>query len=308
MPFVKVAQIGATGNVGTPIFNALAGSNKFDLTVVARPESKFVAPEGVKLVRANFDNHDEVVAALKGNEAVVITVGRSAGDLFTAQKKLIDAAIDAGVQRIIPSHFGGDTESASSGTQMMYAAQIKVINYVKEKAAEGKITWTSVMTGPWLDFGLQTGLLGFKVKDRKITLFDGGSRKHNFTLLPTIGQAVISILAAPEPAQFANKALRIHDFYVSQTEILAILEEELAKRQDGTSFETEDVSTVEIGSKAREALLRGENNIQNVMAMLRFDLFGAESSAAWGSEDDNGSLEIQEKGTEELREVLKKAF
>ncbi|CAG8774644.1 111_t:CDS:2, partial [Acaulospora colombiana] len=91
-------------------------------------------------------------------------------------------------------------------------------------------------------------------------------------------QAVISVLAAPETAQFANKALLIHDFYVSQTEILAILQEELAKRQDG------------------------EHNMQNVMAMLRFDLFGAESSAAWGSEDDNGALGIREKGVEELRE------
>ena len=52
----------------------------------------------------DFNNRQELVEALKGNEAVVITINRR--ELEVTSKAIIDAAIDAGVKRVIPSEFG----------------------------------------------------------------------------------------------------------------------------------------------------------------------------------------------------------
>lgn len=57
----------------------------------------------VKVVKVDLDNHQELVNALKGNEAVILS-GKG------EPERVIDAAIEAGVKRIIPSEFGGCVE------------------------------------------------------------------------------------------------------------------------------------------------------------------------------------------------------
>ena len=51
----------------------------------------------------DFSNHQELVETLRGNEAVVITIGGL--DLEAPSIAIIDAAIEAGVKRVIPSEF-----------------------------------------------------------------------------------------------------------------------------------------------------------------------------------------------------------
>ena len=60
----------------------------------------------VKVVKVDFNNHQELVNAFKGNDAVAITMG-DALNLDKNSKPIINAAIQAGVKRIIPSEFGG---------------------------------------------------------------------------------------------------------------------------------------------------------------------------------------------------------
>lgn len=54
----------------------------------------------------DFGNHQELSNALKGNEAVILSFG-GLENLDTNSKVIIEAAVSAGVRRIIPSEFGG---------------------------------------------------------------------------------------------------------------------------------------------------------------------------------------------------------
>jgi uncharacterized NAD-dependent epimerase/dehydratase family protein len=74
--------------------------------VLTRPGSKFTAPENVIRKDVDFTGVQSLADAMKGNEALVITIGRTAGDVFAVQKTLVDAAIEAGIKRVIPAHFG----------------------------------------------------------------------------------------------------------------------------------------------------------------------------------------------------------
>jgi len=95
------------------VLEALIGSGKFNITVVARHTSKSELPanDNVRLVKVDFSSHQALVDTFRGNDALVLTLG----DYLNLSKNtliLADAAIDAGVKRIILSEFGGSVFSS----------------------------------------------------------------------------------------------------------------------------------------------------------------------------------------------------
>lgn len=66
------------------------------------------------------------------------------------QQIIIDAAINAGVKRFIPSEFGADT-LGKAGELAIFQGKSEIRKYLEKKAAEGKITWTGIANGPALD-------------------------------------------------------------------------------------------------------------------------------------------------------------
>jgi uncharacterized protein YbjT (DUF2867 family) len=53
----------------------------------------------------DYSDHNALVEVLNGHDALVITVGHLP-TLAKNSKLLIDAAIDAGIKRVIPSEYG----------------------------------------------------------------------------------------------------------------------------------------------------------------------------------------------------------
>lgn len=67
------------------------------------------------------------------------------------QKSFIDAAIQAGVKRFVPSEFGGDTsnEKGAGLLPAFFRPKEEVVEYLKGK--EGVLSWTAFVTGPFFD-------------------------------------------------------------------------------------------------------------------------------------------------------------
>jgi len=63
------------------------------------------------------------------------------------QKKLIDAAITAGVKRFVPSEFGSDTrnEKAMGILPQYFKGKRGTVEYLKER--EGEIAWSAFVSG-----------------------------------------------------------------------------------------------------------------------------------------------------------------
>ena len=95
-----------SGSLGAPILTALLGAPDLTPTVISREESTATFPDGVRVVKAKLDDEDSLVAALQGQDAVVVALTTFADD---AQYKIIDAAIKAGVKRFIPSEVGKES-------------------------------------------------------------------------------------------------------------------------------------------------------------------------------------------------------
>ena len=98
MPISNVALLGADGNLGPAVMSALLEA-KFKVTVLKRESSKSKSsyPATVHEIRIPDDfNHRALVQALEGQDAVVVTI---TGSQIENQKKLADAAVEAGIQR-----------------------------------------------------------------------------------------------------------------------------------------------------------------------------------------------------------------
>ncbi|KAG9053869.1 hypothetical protein FS842_006906 [Serendipita sp. 407] len=285
MVFRNIVVVGAGGKLGAPLFQTLLQSNepKFTVTALIRSSSSYTLPEGVdqdraKLAKVDFDDQPGLVNVLRGQDAIVFAFG-AGPDLIPTSKTLIDAAIEAGVKRVIPSEFGNDEIPL---TEPLFGNKQVVQKILQEAASQGKITYTLIRNGPWFDLGF-TLALGFDIQARTATLYDNGDRKFHTTTVPSICRAITSLLA--DSSQSVNKVVHIHDFFITQLDVLKVTEE-----ITGSKFAITKVDTNEMAKSAMEGLSRGEFIPQNIFGAIRASVWGEKSAARWDENDDSAAL------------------
>ncbi|KAH7389730.1 hypothetical protein DE146DRAFT_665084 [Phaeosphaeria sp. MPI-PUGE-AT-0046c] len=256
MSITNVALIGGTGTLGAPVLKALKGS-EFNVFVLNRQTSKSVYPRTQVITVPDDLNVDDVAQALreKDIDALIITI---AGSHVESQKKLIDAAFKGGVKRVMPAEFGSCDSADDKTNEILPLMKGKkdvrdYLTQVQEKDRQGadRLTWTSLVTGHFFDYGLTCGLLKFDVKGRKAYILDGGNIKFSGSNLDFIGKAVVKIL--DKPKETANKLLYVHSNYVTQLELLEVLE-----KATGDKFERINQSSEEELSVVRPKMLNGD--------------------------------------------------
>jgi hypothetical protein len=71
---------------------------------------------------------DQLVAAFRGHDALVSALP---GRPYTVHLRMIDAAVQAGVKRSIPSEYGDNTCNTAADLVPLYADKTKVVAYIK---------------------------------------------------------------------------------------------------------------------------------------------------------------------------------
>lgn len=111
-PTLSLTHHQAGGNVGRYITNALLETGNFTVTAVTRADSQNALPDAVAVKKVDYGMPDALVEALRGQDALVITIsGRS--PMQVIEEKLVRAAAEAGVPWILPNEWSPD--SASEG-------------------------------------------------------------------------------------------------------------------------------------------------------------------------------------------------
>ena len=93
---------------------------------------------------------------------------------------------------------------------------------MKEAAKEGKISYTFIITGPFADWGLNNGFLGFDLKNHQVTLYDDGQKEVTFTPIRDVGRFIVATLKNPSEA--INKSLFLGSFTTTQSKFLEAIE------------------------------------------------------------------------------------
>lgn len=252
----KIAIVGATGQIGTPIVSALlaSSSNKFTITALTRSSSSTPIPKGIVSVPISYDSHDSLVSALKGQDVLIITLSvRAPPD---TQAKLITAAADAGVPFVFPNVWGCDPSDPIVAKDMIIGDAIRGATKSIEEKGVGK--WIGVVTGFWYEYSVALGPWSFgfdwtKAKGERggeVTFMSGGETKMCTSTFEQVGRAMAALLSLPirgEPGRsldsFANQWVYISSFRVSQRDMLDSILRVTGDQSNDWTIKHEDAQT-----------------------------------------------------------------
>ncbi|KAH6609156.1 hypothetical protein Trco_002502 [Trichoderma cornu-damae] len=219
MAYKNVAIVGASGSIGKIILEGLVAAGGFNITVVSRKESAATFPSGVTVHKSDFSDAD-LQSAFKGQDVIISALGATS---FGEQKKLVDAAVAAGVKRFLPSEFSSSSQDAAVLQLLpLFGQKSELIDYLKSKQSAG-FSWTGVATSLLFDWGLGNGFLEYDIANKTATIWDGGDKRFTLTNEKDLGAAVASVLKKPEDT--ANKYIFVSSVETTQNEILSALEE-----------------------------------------------------------------------------------
>lgn len=294
----SVIVVGASGNLGPSVLQALLASS-FKVSVLTRADSNSAAtfPENVTVHTTDY-TPESLEAALKGNDAVVSVI---AGAALGEQRKLIDAAIAAGVKRFIPSEFGSNTDNKDAQQLVpVFSRKVEIREYLESRVADG-LTWTGIVVGPVFDRSLKLGFLGFDILAKRATIYDSGDRRFTTSTLALVASAVVGVLLNPE--QTANKYVYVGSFTTSQNEILAAL-----RSITGDGWTVENTTSEEKVNLGKENVLKRRDSAAIrplVTAAMYHERGGSDYEKDVGLSNDLLGLKQRQSLVDAIKDVCK---
>ncbi|KAJ5715769.1 uncharacterized protein N7483_012950 [Penicillium malachiteum] len=290
---LKVALAGATGNLGPAVLAALTTAG-FEITVLTRSSNNSFDSK-VKVAEVDYQSVDSLEKALANQEALVITLGAVGLEPHT---NLIKAAVAANVKRIIPAEFGSDTTNPNAAALPVFADKVAVQKQLKEIVASSSTTsYTSIVTGPFLDWGLMVKFL-IDLSSPEPVLYDAGERKISVTTLPGIGKAVVGVLKNLDATK--NKTVFVREAELSQKDLLQLAGKQVSNGQN--------VSTADLEKEAFAELQKPEPNVHTfVFGFLKRAIFGEGFGSLFPAENlSNELLGVGKLSNEELKALVSK--
>jgi hypothetical protein len=175
---------------------------------------------------------------------------------LATDKIWINAAISAGVKRIVPSEFSTNLENELSRALPIVTNKIEIRKYVEDIAKEGMIEWTSINNGPFfLSVIWLSGWMGPGVKSKVTVLHDDGEKIVCTTTLERIGEGVAKSLLPEYAVKTRNKAVYVYSAAMSERKMTR-----LAEKFSGLNFEEKKSNIETVTREAFESLEKGDKS------------------------------------------------
>ncbi|KEF51311.1 uncharacterized protein A1O9_12661 [Exophiala aquamarina CBS 119918] len=217
-----VLVIGGGGNLGPEILHALQEDSTFTVSVLTRESSSSTSTYSADIRLFKVDDSypaTQLHDAFKGQDAIICALSLQSID---QQFKFIDCAVEAGVKVFVPAEFGGNKGAAKHGEKMpLHDTKDLVLEHLR-KVEEHGLSWTAIATGPFIDWGLANGFLGFDITSQQAKIYGTGNEAWTGTTVKNIGVAVARLLHKPQDVK--NRFIYIYSVRTSQNEILATME------------------------------------------------------------------------------------
>jgi len=290
----NVALVGASGSMGSVILEKLQDAGDFNITVLRRNGSTATFSSNIHVVDVDYESVEDLTAALKGQDVVVSAI---ATFQILPQKKIIDAAVAAGVKRFLPSEFGCNLYQPKARQLPVFQQKVEIEDYLVEKSKTSGITYTFVYNNSFLDWGLQNDFI-LKVSDYKPVIYNDGEHIFSATRLASIADAVVGILRHPDETK--NRPVYIKDVDISQHQLL-----ELAKKAaPEKSWEPSYVKLEDIVAKADARLAQGLFDAETFVPYILQAVFDPAYEGRF-LKTDNELLGLKGKTQDEVFEIVK---
>lgn len=206
-----VLVAGATGDLGGRIVRALRArdttTHDTRVRVLTRSGSspaaeRLAAADDLDVVTADYTDHAALTSALAGVDVVVSAVSGTRAVIVDAQRALLRAAVEAGVERFVPSDYAADYRAVTPGTNRNFELR-------REFAADldaAPIRATSVLNGAFTD--MLTGQAPLILFDRQRVLYwSSPDQLLDFTTKDDVARTVAHVAldpAAPRVVEVAG--------------------------------------------------------------------------------------------------------
>ena len=293
-PIKNVAAIGASGTLGAVALKKLLEADKFHVTVIRRAGSTSTFPDNVEVIDVDYSSLESLRAAFKDQDAIVSLVPTFAAD---AQKAFIDAAVETGVSRFIPSEFSANLANPKARTLPVFASKVKLQEYLVEKAKFSDLTYTFIYGGAWLDAGSHRSFLISSTGDTT-NIYDGGDVPFSVSTLDTVADAIVSTLEHVEETK--NRSVHVHSIVTTQNRLLELAKEVAPEK----SWERVDYKLDDLTAKSDERLANGNTDFDTFVPYILRAIFDPACGACY-AKTDNDLLGVKEASEEDIREVIR---
>jgi len=224
----------------------------------------------------------------------VSTITTAAAD---QQERLVDAAIVAGVKRLLPSEFGVHLESEANRGNPVFQGKTAMRRYIEKKLKKSDTSYTFLENGLFLDWGLATGFIA-DLKKRTFIQHDGGDVEFSSTTLDGVGQAVVGILRSP--AETANRIVKVHSAITTKRKLLELAKNALG--EDGWTSLGKD--TKELEQEAYQILDKDPANVMGwVTGFLWRAGFGRDCASKF-QDNDNDLLGVPQLDDADIKAII----
>lgn len=199
-------NIQATGQIGKVFTEHLLKSEKQTVTALTCSGSEITLPNGVKYAPIDYNDEATLIAVLKGQDFLVITLSLSAPP--DTHSKLVRAAAKAGVPYIMPNAYGTDFYGNPNLLDDIPALKFILAN-VKEIEEQGA-SWIGLTPNFWYEYSLGVGpfAYGFDFPNSTVTFYDQGTTKVNTTTWPQCGRALAALVNLKKDPRGRKRSFR----------------------------------------------------------------------------------------------------
>ncbi|CZR56288.1 uncharacterized protein PAC_06176 [Phialocephala subalpina] len=297
--FKNIALL-ATGNLGSRILTALNNAG-FTVTAIQRKDSTNVPKGAAKSLKVDLSSEADLTTAFKNQDVVVsaLPYPRLASD-----KIWMNAAINAGVKRIVPSEYSTNLENKNAQKLPIIFSKLEIRKYIEGLASEGKIEWSSVNNGPFLvPYLWLSGAMGPNAKAKTATIHDGGNKTVATTTLERIGEGVAASLLPGNVEKTKNKPIYVYSTALSERKVVDMV----SKLLGGVEFKETDLSVEQITKDAFarwEASDKKGHDFAFYMPFCYGDGYGGD----FRDQAMNKELGLKEMTDAEVEEFFKRAL
>lgn len=214
---MKILVAGATGNLGSRIIRELLKRGT-DIRVIIRPNTALHKISALKkndigVIQTDMTNINEMTLACKGVDCVISALQGLEDVILDVQTILLNAAVNAGVPRFIPSDFAADFTRQAPGENRNFDLRREF----HERLNKAPIAATSILNGAFAEMlSMHTPLLD--LQNNTVGYWEDPDWRLDFTTMNNT--AAYTAAVALDTA--APRILRIADFQVSPKELATI--------------------------------------------------------------------------------------
>ena len=218
-----IVVAGATGNLGGRIVTALLAKGA-EVRAIVRLETdinkiKELEQRGVSVFQVDTNNKSKISKHCLGAHCLVSALAGLQETIIDTQKIFVDAAVEAGVRRFIPSDYSSDFTNLKEGQNRNLDLRREFHHYLEKIPIEV----TTIFNGPFMNL-LTTDMPLILFKQKRILCWGNPNQIIEFTTTENVAEFTAEVAiedSTPRYLRIAGDRLSCNDFVKLLTELTA---------------------------------------------------------------------------------------